>query len=144
MMQNMETFSALGVTTVIRATAEETGGAFSLIEMTIPAGFPGAPPHRHGKMSESFYVLEGTLTVTRATAEVDITAGNFVYIAPGTRHAFRNTSSNDVRFLLMATPGGHEQFFRELYAWMSVEPQWPPHDRQKLVEFGLKHDTVYG
>src|SRR5215472_7594107 len=43
-------------------TGRETGGAFFVAEMTVPPG-GGPPPHVHHREDESFYVLEGSLTV---------------------------------------------------------------------------------
>src|SRR5262249_29791108 len=56
------TLNVLGVTHLYKATAEETGGAFSLWEAIVPPG-TGAPPHRHDHEDESFYVLSGELVV---------------------------------------------------------------------------------
>ena len=41
---------------------EETGGLWSLIEISEPAGYK-TPLHRHPDMDEAFYVVEGVLTV---------------------------------------------------------------------------------
>lgn len=136
-------FTSLGVTVSIRATAEETGGAYSLIETHAPPGFPGAPMHYHAHMTESFYVLEGELAVTVDGASRTVRPGEVAFVAAGARHAFRNASEGYVRFLTIATPGGHDKFFFELAEWMEREPEWPPKDRAKLVEFGLRHDTFY-
>jgi len=42
----------------LKLTSEDTGGAFSLFEGTIPPG-GGPPPHVQHREDESFYVLEG-------------------------------------------------------------------------------------
>ena len=39
----------------VKATADETGGAFSLLEADEPAGF-GPPMHIHRDAAEAFYV----------------------------------------------------------------------------------------
>ena len=41
---------------------EETAGAVSIVENTMPARAPGPPLHSHG-FDEAFYVLDGELTV---------------------------------------------------------------------------------
>jgi mannose-6-phosphate isomerase-like protein (cupin superfamily) len=42
----------------VKATADQTNGAFSLLEASEPAGF-GPPLHVHRDAAEAFYVLEG-------------------------------------------------------------------------------------
>jgi mannose-6-phosphate isomerase-like protein (cupin superfamily) len=52
-------FQFLGVTTLLRATADSTNGAFGLIEHPmLPPGFE-SPYHVHHREDESFYVLQG-------------------------------------------------------------------------------------
>ena len=52
---------------VLKATADETGGALFLAEATVPPGSPTPPPHRHERMYDMFWVLEGILTVRVGT-----------------------------------------------------------------------------
>src|SRR5512139_867599 len=47
-----------GIKIVYLATSEDTGGAYSLFEITTPPG-QGPPPHVHTREDESFYVLDG-------------------------------------------------------------------------------------
>ena len=49
-------------TMVVKATADDTGSAFSLLEATEPPGF-GPPVHIHHDAAEAFYVLEGEYIV---------------------------------------------------------------------------------
>jgi quercetin dioxygenase-like cupin family protein len=51
----------MGIPTCVLATAEQTGGAFGLIEHVIPAG-DESPWHVHHAEDESFYVVEGQMT----------------------------------------------------------------------------------
>ena len=45
----------------VKATGEQTGGAFGLIDNLMPAGF-ASPYHMHRNEDESFYVVEGEMT----------------------------------------------------------------------------------
>ena len=38
---------------------------------------------------------------------------------------------------------GHDRYYFELVDWMYLEPVWPPHDREALIAFGRRHDTIY-
>ena len=53
---------SLGELPTVLATAEQTGGACSLMEGRLPRGAE-PPPHVHHREDEAFLVLEGRLTV---------------------------------------------------------------------------------
>ena len=91
-------------------------GRFFLSETDVAPGFPGPPPHVHDELVDSFYVLEGTLTVTVGHEEVELGPGGFACALPGTRHTFANRSGGRVRFLNINAPGGFEHYMRELAA----------------------------
>jgi quercetin dioxygenase-like cupin family protein len=134
-------FAVLGATIDIHATLDDTGNTTSIIELGIPPRFPGAPPHLHEHMTESFYILEGRIEVLRDREWTHARRGDFILIPPGTIHAYRNTTDQQARFLVLAP--GHDRFFFELVDWMHREPVWPPTDRQALIAFGRRHDTIY-
>jgi mannose-6-phosphate isomerase-like protein (cupin superfamily) len=60
-------------------------------------------PHVHS-FEESFYVLEGTVTVQIDRKSCALGPGNFGLIPTGTRHAFRNQSGQPARWLEMQSP----------------------------------------
>jgi mannose-6-phosphate isomerase-like protein (cupin superfamily) len=100
--------------TVIKATSEDTDGRFFLSETTIGPGFQGPPVHVHSTLHDMFYVLEGTLTVRVRDDDIDAGPGTFVCIRPDTPHKFSNESGAPVRFLNFNTPGGFENYMRDL------------------------------
>jgi quercetin dioxygenase-like cupin family protein len=99
---------------IIKATAETTNGAFSIVEGTFPASTAGPPPHIHERMTDSFYVLEGTLHLTVGNRDIDAPAGSYILIPPGVVHTFANTSDKSVRFLNINAPGGWEYYLRDI------------------------------
>ena len=99
---------------VMKATAETTGGGFSMSETTFGPRTSGPPLHAHRRTTDTFYVLEGTLHVTVGEREIDAPAGSYVLVPPGVVHSFANTSDDPVRFLNINTPGGWESYLREL------------------------------
>ena len=101
---------------LVHATSDDTGGTFFLSESTAPPGFPGPPPHTHERLHDMFYVLEGTLTVRVEDETHEAGPGTFVCVQPGTVHTFSNPSDAPVRFLNFNTPGGFENYMRELAA----------------------------
>lgn len=99
---------------IIKATAAETDGSFFLSETEIEPGFPGPPLHRHERLHDMFYILDGVLTMQVGAEAHELTAGTFVCIPPGTAHTFRNTSAEPARFLNFNTPAGWEDYMRDL------------------------------
>ena len=133
----------MGATIRVRLTAEETDGAYSVIEMTVPSHFPVAPRHYHESFAEHFVVLEGELEVELEGVKHQLRSGMSEVAERRVRHSIRNAGDGPARFLIVAAPGGHEKFFYELIDWMNREPQWPPSDRQRMLEFGERHDSHY-
>lgn len=103
----------------IKATGEQTGGAFSLLEAEEPPGFR-PPIHVHHDAAEAFYVLEGEYLIFLEEREVPCPAGSFIYIPAGMRHGFRvgETSS---RKLNLYAPAAMVGYFDELSAALSTD-----------------------
>jgi quercetin dioxygenase-like cupin family protein len=124
-------------TSLFKATREATGGFFSLAEVTIQPGTSGPPPHSHRELLDSFYVLEGTLSVRVGDDEVDAPAGTYACIPPGIVHTFANQSAEPVRFLNLNTPGGWEDYIHDLAA---ATPADGPPDPRLMGEILARHD----
>lgn len=107
-----KTYSAVGDKYVMLATGEQTGGAYCLVEATVPPG-GGPPPHYHTNEEETFYVLEGEITFTVGEQTITGTHGTFVQIPRNTPHAFKNNSAGQVRMLIQCIPSGFEKFMAE-------------------------------
>ena len=104
----------------IKATAEDTDGSLYLGEASAEPGFPGPPLHRHRELHDMFYVLEGSLSVTVGDETLELEAGSFACVPPGTPHTFANTSDQPVRFLNFNTPAGWENYMRDLGKLLST------------------------
>ncbi len=127
----------------VKATAEETNRAHSLIELTVPGNTPGAPLHYHQTFIESFYVLEGEIQVIRGDEILNATTGTLLHMPIGTVHGYHNSSDKPARFLVICTPGGFDAYFTDLIAHMQRDPNWPSTNHQELINFGRQHDTHY-
>jgi mannose-6-phosphate isomerase-like protein (cupin superfamily) len=77
-----------GFLMTVKATAESTDGAFSLLEAAEPPHF-GPPMHIHRDAAEACYVLEGEYLIFIDDREPRCPAGSFVYIPAGAVHGFR-------------------------------------------------------
>ncbi len=96
----------------VKATKEETDGAFALLEATEPPDF-GPPLHTHHDAAEAFYVLEGEYIIFIDGREFVSPAGSFIFIPAGVPHGFRvgRTAS---RKLNLYTPAAMVGYFDEL------------------------------
>ena len=124
-------------TIAIKATSEDTAGAFFLSETTLAPGFPGPPPHVHDRLHDMFYVLDGELTVLLGEDEIAAGPGTFVCAPPGTVHTFSNRSDAQVRFLNLNTPGGWENYMRELAA---AAASGTPPTPEEIGKIASRHD----
>jgi mannose-6-phosphate isomerase-like protein (cupin superfamily) len=101
----------------LKASGLSTGGALSVFETSIGAG---PPLHVHDRDDECFYVLDGSLSVRCGGERFDAGAGSFVYLPRGRPHRFW-AEGPAARLLLIAVPGGIENYFSEINAASSTE-----------------------
>ena len=85
--------------------AEDSGGSVTVFECFVPAGSKVPVPHSHDTFEETVYGLEGTCTWTIDGQTHDVAPGESVCIRRGQVHRFENRTSEDVKFLAIATPG---------------------------------------
>src|SRR5262245_60624563 len=103
---------ALG--TKLLLSADQTGGAFGLVEHDLPAGQLGSPVHTHADEDEYSYVVSGTLSALVGDEVVEAGPGEVVAKPRGIPHAFWNAGDEPVVFVELITPGGFEGYFFEL------------------------------
>ena len=96
----------------LKASRDSTDGALSVFEITVEGG---PPLHIHDHEHESFYVLEGELSVICGDDHFEVRTGSFVFMPRGRAHRFWSTHGS-ARVLLIAVPGGIEDYFRELHS----------------------------
>ena len=96
----------------VKATAQQTIDAFTLLEADEPPGF-GPPMHIHRDAAEAFYVLSGEYIIFVREEEVACPAGSFIYIPAGVPHGFR-VGSQPSRKLNLYTPAAMVGYFDEL------------------------------
>ncbi len=96
------------------ATSEDTQGAFSLIDTVARRGVSVEPPlHIHSREEESFYVLEGEMTVYVGEEAIHAASGTLVTMPRGVPHRFA-IKSEQARYMNLCTPGGFDGFLRDL------------------------------
>ena len=100
------------VTVVIRVSAEDSGGAMTVLEEVPP--MVDTPLHVHSREDELFYIVEGEHIVQRGEEEFRLGPGEAIFCARGVPHSQRRVERGVGRELVVFTPGGFEHFFREL------------------------------
>jgi quercetin dioxygenase-like cupin family protein len=127
-----------------KTTSEQTGGAYSLFEVTTQPG-GGVLPHVQHREDESFYVLEGDYEfLDDAGGTTRAGAGSLIYVPRGNLHAHKNAGDKPARMLISQTPGGlHECFFEEIGepAMDGPEPSVSegPQDMRRIIAIAVKY-----
>ena len=104
----------LGELVTYKTASDQTGGAYSLFEVTTQPGV-GPPPHVQHREDESFYVLEGEYEFVVEGHSTRAGAGTLLYLPKGILHAHKNVGGGAGRMLVSQTPGGlYERFFEEV------------------------------
>ena len=117
------------------ATGDSTHGSFGLYRWEMSQVPGGADPHFHRTISESFYILSGTVRLYNGDRWMDATPGDFLYVPEGGIHGFRN-EAGPASMLILFTPGApREDYFEGLAAGLGDLS-----DEEK-AEFFLRHDS---
>ena len=95
----------------MKATAEETDGAFILVEDRMSRG-KMTPLHTHPNQDETLIVLEGEILLYAEEREHRVGPRGVAVAPRGAPHAFMVTSESAL-ILTLQTPGSGEAFYRE-------------------------------
>jgi quercetin dioxygenase-like cupin family protein len=126
----------------VKATSEETGGALTVIDMSLtPAANP--PMHVHHGEDEAFFMLEGEIEFFLADAPSRLARhGDFVFGPRGVPHRFE-VRTPQARVLVLGTPGGGECFFQAM-GEPAATPTLPvpqPPDIDQVVAIAAAHNV---
>ena len=113
---------ALGAAVSIKATSEQTGGAFNLFDVSCPPDY-ATPLQIHYTEDVVVYVLEGELTFFWGGDKKAAAAGSFFYQPRGTPHGFRVEGNTPARILYITVPAGFDRF---VLAQKFLDPQSEP------------------
>jgi quercetin dioxygenase-like cupin family protein len=122
-------FAALAV---IKATAADTGGAMTIVEMTEPPGAE-APLHVHHREDEAFWILEGSVTLHVGDAVIEASAGDYAFGPRDVPHRY-TVGPDGCRMLFICTPGGFEKLVREMSVPAQARTLPPPSDEEPDFE----------
>jgi mannose-6-phosphate isomerase-like protein (cupin superfamily) len=129
----------IGVVTRVHylATGASTNGDFGLYRWEMGVQQSGAGAHFHRTITESFFILSGTVRVFNGEQWMDATPGDFVHVPPGGVHGFRNESGEPASFLLLFTPGAPREAYFETLAEIASGRKFTPEDWKELYQ---RHD----
>lgn len=123
------------------ATGAATKSEFGLYRWDFTGPLSGPDPHFHKTISESFYILSGTVRLYDGKRWADARPGDFLYVPEGGIHGFRNESGEPASMLLLFAPGApREEYFESLADW-AVTGRRP--SAEERAEFMLRHDTYW-
>lgn len=117
------------------ATGDGTAGELGLYRWNFGPDESGPDAHFHRTISESFYVLSGSVRLYDGERWIDGIPGDYVYIPEGGIHGFRNESGEPSSMLILFAPGAPREGYFEgipMLAQMS--------DEEKAAFF-LQHDN---
>ena len=95
----------------IKATAEQTGGAYTLVEITVGPGY-GTPLHVHHGEDEGFLMIDGETTFEVGDQVVQAGPGDFLFGPREIPH--RWSTETGARLLYLLSPGGFEALIRDV------------------------------
>lgn len=100
----------------------------------------GIPIHRHFRMDEAFYTLEGRGVFILNDVSRPFEKGASIFIPKNSWHGFENPE-HELLLLWVVTPAGLDGFFRETCSLVGE-----PHKqltREKIREIAAKYDTEF-
>lgn len=128
----------LGTLMRLKLTGEDTGGRFALWDGELPRG--ASPPLHTHPQDETFYVLDGRVTVFVEDEAHECGPGVVAFAPGGTPHSFR-VESDTARMLFVSTPAGIDGYIRDLsepaaWPWLQPPPDGPrvPPERMEAAE----------
>lgn len=127
----------------VHIDGEQSAGAYSLVEHS--ARRHDMPPlHVHHRDDETFYVIEGEMTLFVGDRKIALGKGEAALAPRGVPHVYR-VESEQARWLVISTPAGFEQFVRAA-AEPAPSDELPPPGRpfdpgalaQVAAEYGIE------
>jgi mannose-6-phosphate isomerase-like protein (cupin superfamily) len=129
-----------GTTVDYLSTGASTDGHFGLYRWNMAPG-PGGPDlHFHRTISETFFILSGTVTLGDGAKTVPARPGDHLYVPPGGLHSFKNDTDEPASMLLLFSPGApREGYFEGLLELAQGKTM----TEEELSDFFIAHDNIY-
>lgn len=108
-----DAYDWLGSLTINKVSSELTGGALSIVDHRVPAGY-APPPHIHHRDDEVFFVLDGHFTVRCGTETWHAGPDSLVFLPRDVPHGFLVSDDGPGRTLLITAPGGFDELISDI------------------------------
>lgn len=133
-----------GFGAVYKIYSRDNGGEVAMVEHPFAVGFIIAP-HRHSREDETSIVLEGQIGFRSDDAEVVLGPGGYITKPRGQTHAMWNAGKVPGRIVEVITPGGFENYFRELGELLAAsEADVRLHESDAFAKLAEKYHLTYG
>ena len=128
-----------GMLAEIKASAADTGGQYTLLEITAPPGLQ-TPLHVHYREDEGFYVVEGSVTIEVGDQTVEVGAGEHAYGPRDIPHRF-TVGPDGARMIWVLAPSGFEDFVADVSVPAEAPTVPPPTvlPPENAAEIVLRH-----
>lgn len=133
-LEEGELLNVLGISVRIKVSSVESGGGMSLFVTDDPPRL-GPPLHVHRKEDETFFVIEGDYRVRVGDDVTTLEKGQSAFLPCGIPHTYANAGTTHGKLLVITTPGGFENFFRDIDALCRAGQPTP----DALNAVGAKH-----
>lgn len=128
-----------------KASSRDVGPGFAVVEMLLHP-IAAAPAHVHHETDEAVYVVMGHMTVDVGEQRFELAEGSFAFLPRGIPHRYLPRDPGPVRVLWMLSPGGFENYWREMGIPVrpGEEPPAPtPPDPELMATLGRKYATEF-
>jgi quercetin dioxygenase-like cupin family protein len=132
---------------VFKLSSKTNGGEVSIVEHPFEVGLITAA-HRHTREDEHSFVLAGEIGFRSDDSEVVLGPGGYITKPRGQMHAMWNAGSEPGRIVEIITPGGFENYFRELSELLADHTNGSVgkslHELPEFGELADKYGLTYG
>ncbi len=119
-----------------RFASEDSGGAFSGLELTITPGSL-VVPHTHSREDEVTFVIEGEIGARIGDHIVKAPAGSYVFKPRNVPHTFWNPGQRNARTLELISPPGFDGYFNELSSILQTKGSTKAREDDLDRKYGL-------
>ena len=132
----------IGAGTAVRylATGASTRGEFGLYRWDANPHTPGPAAHFHRTMSESFFILSGSVQLFNGERWIDTTAGDFLFVPEGGLHGFQNQSDEPASMLILFAPGAPREGYFEAIAAKAAGQKFTEDEWRSIC---IEHDNYF-
>src|SRR4051794_21813424 len=138
-----ESVAIPGFGAVFKLASRVPGAEVSIVEHPFAVGTITAP-HRHTREDEHSIVLEGEIGFRSDDSEVVLGPGGYITKPRGQMHAMWNAGDQPGRIIEVITPGGFENYFRELGELLGADGVQTAAARPEFAELAAKYGITYG